>query len=86
MEKVEVKVSISPMKESKYSYVLVHWWKYNIYLNAKVSQLLLKCYFLLFDPNILLRDIVINKSMICRPKKMKIRPVNFTIANLQQEI
>ena len=33
-----------------------------IYLNAKVSQLLLKCYFLPFDPNTLLRDIVINKS------------------------
>ena len=34
----------------------------HIYLNAKVSQLLLKCYFLLFEPNILLYDIVINKS------------------------
>ena len=34
----------------------------NIYLNAKVSQLLLKCCFLLFEPNILLHDIVINKS------------------------
>ena len=33
-----------------------------IYLNAKVSQLLLKCVFLLFEPNILLHDIVINKS------------------------
>ena len=33
-----------------------------IYLNAKVSQLLLKCYFLLFEPNILLHDIVINKT------------------------
>ena len=33
-----------------------------IYLNAKVSQLLLKCYFFLFEPNILLHDIVINKS------------------------
>ena len=33
-----------------------------IYLNAKISQLLLKCYFLLFEPNILLYDIVINKS------------------------
>ena len=33
-----------------------------IYLNAKVSQLLLKCYFLLFGPNILLHDIVINKT------------------------
>ena len=33
----------------------------NIYLNAKVSQLLLKCYFLLFEPNILLYDIVISK-------------------------
>ena len=35
---------------------------YNIYLNAKVSQLLLKCYFFLFEPNVLLHDIVINKS------------------------
>ena len=33
-----------------------------IYLNAKVSQLLLKCYFLLFEPNILIHDIVIHKS------------------------
>ena len=32
-----------------------------IYLNAKVSQLLLKCYFL-FEPKILLHDIMINKS------------------------
>ena len=34
----------------------------HVYLNAKVSQLLLKCYFLLFDSNISLHDIVINKS------------------------
>ena len=34
----------------------------HIYLNAKVSQLLLKCYFLLFEQNIILHDIVINKS------------------------
>ena len=33
-----------------------------VYLNAKVSQLLLKCYFLLFDQNISLHDIVIDKS------------------------
>ena len=33
----------------------------DIYLNAKVLQLLLKCYFL-FEINILLHDIVINKS------------------------
>ena len=33
-----------------------------MYLNAKVLQLLLECYFLLFDPNILLRNIVINKA------------------------
>ena len=33
-----------------------------IYLNAKVSQLILKCYFLLFETNILLHDIVINRS------------------------
>ena len=33
-----------------------------IYFNAQVSQLLRKCYFLLFEPNILLHDIVINKS------------------------
>ena len=36
--------------------------KQNIYLNAKVSQLLLKCYFLLFGTKILFHDIVINKS------------------------
>ena len=35
-------------------------WK--IYLNAQVLQLLLKCYFLLFEPYILIHDIVINKS------------------------
>ena len=34
----------------------------DIYLNANVSQLLLKCYFLLFEPKILLHDIMINKS------------------------
>ena len=34
----------------------------HIYLNAKVLQLLLKCYLLLFDPNISLRDILIDKS------------------------
>ena len=34
----------------------------DIYLNAKVSQLLLNCYSLLFEPHILLHDIVINKS------------------------
>ena len=39
-----------------------HKWFIDIYLNAKVSQLLLKCYFLLFEPNILLHDIVINKT------------------------
>ena len=33
-----------------------------IYLNAKVSQLLIKCLFLLFEANILFHDIVINKS------------------------
>ena len=33
-----------------------------LYLNAKVSQLLLKCYFLLFEPKISLHDIMINKS------------------------
>ena len=33
-----------------------------IYLNAKVSQLLLKCYFLLLELKILLHDIMINKS------------------------
>ena len=33
-----------------------------IYLNAKVSQLLLKCYFLLFETKILFHDIVIDKS------------------------
>ena len=40
-----------------------------IYLNAKVSQLLLKCYFLLLEPNILLYDIVINKSNDLRFKQ-----------------
>ena len=35
---------------------------FKLYLNAKVSLLLLKCYFLLFDPNISLCDIVIDKS------------------------
>ena len=38
-------------------------------LNAKVSQLLLKCYFLLFEPNILLHGIVINKSNDLPSKK-----------------
>ena len=33
-----------------------------IYLNAKVLQLLLKCYFLLLELKILLHDIMINKS------------------------
>ena len=33
-----------------------------LYLNAKVSQLLLKCTFFPFEPNLLLHDIVINKS------------------------
>ena len=33
-----------------------------LYLNAKVSQLFQKCYFILFEPNILLHDTVINKS------------------------
>ena len=47
---------------NKYRLFNVLCWLWNIYLNAKVSQLLLKCYFLLFEPNILLHDIVINKS------------------------
>ena len=34
----------------------------DIYLNAKVSQLLLKCYFLLLELKNLLHDIMINKS------------------------
>ena len=38
-----------------------YFW-FHIYLNAKVLQLLLEYYFLLFDPKILLRNIVINKS------------------------
>ena len=47
-----------------YSYFVMRGtlWCIFLYLNAKVSQLLLKCYFLLFEPNILLHDIVINKS------------------------
>ena len=40
----------------------VHFNDTNVYLNAKVSQLLLKCYFLLFEPKFLLHDIMINKS------------------------
>ena len=40
-----------------------------IYLNAKVSQLLLKCYFLLFEPNILLHGNVTNKSNDSPSKK-----------------
>ena len=57
-----------------------------IYLNAKVSQLLLKCHFLLFEPNILLHDIMINKSNDLPSKHMKIRPVRLTIADLRQEM
>ena len=57
-----------------------------LYLNAKVLQLLLKCYFLLFEPNILLHDIVINKSNDLPLNNMKIRPVRLTIADLQQEM
>ena len=34
----------------------------DIYLNAKVSQLLLECFFLLFEPSNVLQDILINKS------------------------
>ena len=58
----------------------------DIYLNAKVSQLLLKCYFLLFEPKILLHDIMINKSNDLPSKHMKIRPVRLTIADLRQEM
>ena len=58
----------------------------NLYLNAKVSQLLLKCYFLLFEPNILLHDIVINKSNDLPSKQHENRPVRLTIADLQQEM
>ena len=47
---------------SQWLKVQSRWFKNYIYLNAKVSQLLLKCYFLLFEPNILLYVIVINKS------------------------
>ena len=56
------------------------------YLNAKVSQLLLKCYFLLFEPKILRHDIMINIPMICRLNNMKIRPVRLTIGDLRQEM
>ena len=38
------------------------YWILYIYLNAKVSQLLLKSFSLLFEPNISLHDIVIHKS------------------------
>ena len=44
---------------------------FQLYLNAKVSQLILKCYFLLFEPNILLYDIVIDKSNDLRFKQHK---------------
>ena len=71
-----VKTSIELVKVEKYSFLYSIWQFYvrmgpksstyldklQIYLNAKVSQLLLKCYFLLFEPNILLHDIVINMS------------------------
>ena len=62
------------------------WCYWLIYLNAKVSQLLLKCYFLLFEPNIILHDIVINNSNDCHQNNMNIRPVRLTIADLQQEM
>ena len=37
-----------------------------IYLNAKVSQLLLKCYYLVFDQNIVLCDIVISHYLLSK--------------------
>ena len=43
-------------------YFYIHLTDGDIYINAKVSQLLQKCYFILFEPNILLHDIAINKS------------------------
>ena len=65
--------------------LLAHTQTRDIYLNAKVSQLLLKCYFVLFEPNILLHDNVINKSNDLPSKKnMNIRPLRLTIADLQQ--
>ena len=54
-----VLITVSQRK-NKFSIQTFDLW--NIYLNAKVSQLLLKCYFFLFEPNVLLHDIVINKS------------------------
>ena len=55
----------------KNNLILMHYQSksFLIYLNAKVLQLLLKCYFPLFDPNILLYDIVINKSNYLRLKQ-----------------
>ena len=46
-----------PTKSNTVKVRIAHY----IYLNAKVSQLLLKYYFLLFEPNIYCHDIVINK-------------------------
>ena len=45
-----------------YAWYQLHPNLYQIHLNAKVSQLLLKCYFLLFEQNISSCDIVIDKS------------------------
>ena len=54
----------------------------HIYLNAKVSQHLLKCQFLLSDPNISLGDNVIDKSLVCLPY-MKIITMRLMVAELQ---
>ena len=57
-----------------------------IYLNAKVSQLSLKCYFLVFKPFFYSMILLLTSPMICRQYNMKIRPVRLKIADLQQEM
>ena len=52
------KDQISKHRQASWSTSLL----YDIYLNAKVSQHLLKCSFLLSDPNISIGDNVIAKS------------------------
>ena len=58
---------------------------YNMYLNAKVSQHLLKCEFLLFDPNISLGDTFIEKSHGLPFIQHEIRTMRLMVAELQQK-
>ena len=60
--------------------------QYDIYLNAKVSQLLLQGYFLLFETKTYSMILWLTSPIIGRPNNMKIRPVRLTIADLQQEM